>query len=37
MESQVLSVHWLESTKLAACGTNGILKIFSFTVEGIPK
>lgn len=34
MESQILSVQWLENNKLVICGMNGILKIFNFTVEG---
>lgn len=37
MESQILSVQWLENNKLVICGMNGILKIFNFTVEGIFK
>lgn len=37
MESQILSVQWLENNKLVICGINGILKIFNFTIEGIFK
>ncbi|XP_017754598.1 PREDICTED: WD repeat-containing protein 6 [Eufriesea mexicana] len=34
MESQILSVQWLENNKLVICGINGVLKIFNFTVTG---
>lgn len=37
MESQIFSVHWLRNDELVACGSNGILKIFSFTMEGVWK
>ncbi|XP_076389017.1 tRNA (34-2'-O)-methyltransferase regulator WDR6 isoform X2 [Megachile rotundata] len=34
MESQILSIQWLGNNNLVACGLNGVLKIFSFTMEG---
>ncbi|XP_034191161.2 tRNA (34-2'-O)-methyltransferase regulator WDR6 isoform X2 [Osmia lignaria lignaria] len=34
MESKIFSVQWLRNDELVASGSNGILKIFSFTMEG---
>ncbi|XP_076618371.1 tRNA (34-2'-O)-methyltransferase regulator WDR6-like isoform X1 [Colletes latitarsis] len=34
MESRIFSVQWLQDNKVIVCGSNGILKIFSFDMEG---
>ncbi|KOC68853.1 WD repeat-containing protein 6 [Habropoda laboriosa] len=34
MESQIFSIQWLERNKLIACGINGMLRIFTFTITG---
>ncbi|XP_031827082.1 tRNA (34-2'-O)-methyltransferase regulator WDR6 isoform X2 [Nomia melanderi] len=34
MDSQIFSIQWLENNKIIACGSNGILKIFVFSMEG---
>lgn len=35
MESQIFSLHWLGYASLIACGANGLLKIFTFTIDGV--
>lgn len=35
MESQIFSLHWLGYAGLIACGANGLLKIFTFAIDGV--
>lgn len=34
MESQIFSLQWLRDDALIACGANGLLRIFNFTING---
>ncbi|XP_015430355.1 PREDICTED: WD repeat-containing protein 6 [Dufourea novaeangliae] len=34
MDSQIFSIQWLQNDKVIACGSRGMLKIFSFSVKG---
>ncbi|XP_014467979.1 PREDICTED: WD repeat-containing protein 6 isoform X2 [Dinoponera quadriceps] len=34
MESQIFSLQWLRDDTLIACGANGLLRIFNFTING---
>lgn len=34
MESQIFSLQWLRNDALIACGANGLLRIFNFTITG---
>lgn len=34
MESQIFSLQWLRDDTLIACGANGLLRIFHFTING---
>lgn len=35
MESQIFSLHWLGYASLIVCGANGLLKIFTFAIDGM--
>lgn len=34
MESQIFSLQWLTDDTLIACGANGLLRLFNFTIDG---
>lgn len=35
MDSQIFSLQWLREDALIACGANGLLRIFNFTINGM--
>lgn len=35
MQSQIMSLQWLRIQSLIVCGVNGLLNIFSFTLDGL--